>query len=170
MPSVRPQRALPVALVVTALLALVATPVALQARATHVIDNEPCARGEQVAPDASLGTALGLLDVVARFPGFATAGERATEVAGRCLTAFHNACDAPRDEAVERARLAVAAQLGVRDDAAADVAGGTDWRAQIDASAVQRLCDDWTAWRGWLDDTGLDADAACAVCGVPAAP
>lgn len=164
MPTAPRNRALPVAAVVAALVGLVAVPVGLQARAMHVIDSEPCARGELVAPDARFDGALDLLDIVARFPGFATAGDRATEVAGQCLRAFHDACDEPRDRAVEQARLAVAAQLGVHDDSAGDVAGGADWREHLDRDAVATLCDGWSDWRTWLDETGLDADAACAVC------
>jgi hypothetical protein len=79
-----------------------------------------------------------------------------------CLEVFTGRCSVLRDDAVEAARSVLAQRL--QGDAEAGEAG-TDWRAHLDDGQVRDLCNQWSRWREWLTDEGLDAAAACALCG-----
>ena len=122
-------------------------PFSLRSWASHEAMSHAC--DSNGAPDDRLFRAMATLDLVARFPGFQASGDRATAAATACLQVFHEACDAPRDNAILRAQQT-----------------GTSWASQLDAVAVGRVCEAWQPWRQWMSSHGLDASAACPICDV----
>lgn len=119
------------------------------------------------APNESFYSAAQVLDLVSRLPAVgARARTVSNEATHRCLAAFTDECAELRDHAVDAARVAEEARLGLRAEGSGVEAAhsAADWREYIDNDARFTTCSAWSAWMLWIDGHGVDSLDACPVC------
>jgi hypothetical protein len=144
-------------------LGAVGVPILLLRGSTAYFDSGPCGTAEApTAPGPVFFSQIERLDRLAKLPWTAKAAGVALTGATECLEVFTGSCSVLRDDAVEAARTVIEERLQGDGDSGE---AGTDWRAHIDEGRVRVLCNQWSHWREWLTDEGLDAAAACALCG-----
>ncbi len=156
------------ALVVSLVIVVFVVPEIGLKRSASALAAGPCMAAEPSPPNADTLAAIARLD---RLSGFPLTGGRARtaarEAASACLNAYANRCDVFRDGAVDQAHEAMRARL-LEDTDNAPTEADTDWRTHVDRDATAPFCDGWNGWRAWLSEQGLDAEAACPVCALPA--
>ena len=159
----RANRILAAVLFVATAGAAIGIPITLLNGSTAYFDAAPCGTAETpVAPGPEFFSQIERLDGLSRRPWTARATGVAVNGANECLEVFTGRCSVLRDDAVEAARAVLEERL--QGDGASGEAG-TDWRVHLDEGEVRVLCNQWSRWREWLTDEGLDAAAACALCG-----
>lgn len=149
---------------VLAVLVAGAAPFAAIQVARSRIAADPCAgSAASGAPSQGFYSAVGLLDRLSALPAVGPrAAGIAREATTRCADVWVNACSAVLDPAVEAARAAQEARLGLAEGTAPDAS--VSWRDHVDRNAATELCGAWSRWASWIDGHGLDAAEACPVC------
>lgn len=149
------------ALSVVVAFALGATHASMQ-HAERTLSDTACVEGRGTPPPEEFYAAMRRLEGLSALPWLrTTATERSRDAAAACQSAFESLCDAARDDAVQRARERMEAQLL---DGSGEAAATTTWDAEIDPDVGSALCAPWRAWSQWLSGQGLDVSAACPVC------
>lgn len=143
---------------------VLAAPFAVVEFARGDLDRDACRAG---GPGLEFYSSHVLLDRVSVLPWVAARAQAvSSEAALACLEAMTADCGRVRDEALDHARQAQAAQLGVEGSGPA-AAGSTDWQVWVDAGERAEVCERWGGYRDWLTGHGLAATGACAVCDTP---
>lgn len=161
-----PRNILIATLIVAIVVLVVIVPEAGVRKSVRAIGEAPCAAGP---PSEEALAAMARLDRMSHFPLTKNrAGELARVAAVTCTEAFATRCDAYRDTAIEAAQEAQRARWADAPDAPSEAA--TNWQTHVDREAVRAICDEWSTWRTWLNQEGVDAGAACALCELPPPP
>ena len=117
---------------------------------------------EGSAPAEPFFAAVARLDSLGRLPWIpGRARAAATESSLACLETYNHQCDAMRDHAVDAASHALLERM---EGEGSGAEGRVEWRAHLDATAVEAFCAEWQAWRLWLDAQGLEPAGGCALC------